>query len=56
MSRKYFNDGDGDDAPRFIPAGKKSIDSIPVGKEKEYIKDAHGDWWKKSDWEKMRIK
>jgi len=56
MCRKYFNDGDGNDAPRFIPAGKKPVDCIPVGEEKKYTKDSNGDWWKKEDWEKMKLK
>lgn len=56
MSRKYFNDGEGEDALRFIPAGKKPVDFIPAGKEKDYVKDSHGDYWKKEDWKKMRIK
>ena len=55
MSRKYFNDGAGDDAPRFIRVGVKPEDFIPVGGEDEYIKTASG-WWKRADWEKMRIK
>lgn len=53
---KGFNDGNGDDAPRFIPAGKEPVDFIPVGKEDEYIKDAQGNYWHKDDWKKMRIK
>ena len=53
---KGFNDGDGEDAPRFIPAVKKPIDFIAVGKEKDFVKDSQGNYWKKSDWEKMRIK
>ncbi len=53
---KGFNDGDGDDAPRWIPAGKKPVDSIPAGKGKDYVQDSSGNWWKKEDWEKMRIK
>jgi len=50
---KGFNDGD--DGPRFVPAGKEPIDFIPVGKEDNYIKDSQGKWWKKEDWKKMRM-
>lgn len=53
---KGFNDGDGEDAPRFIPAGKEPVDFIPVGKEDNYIKDVEGNIWSKKDWEEMRIK
>jgi hypothetical protein len=53
---KNFNDGDDNDAPRFIPAGKEPVDFIPVGKEDDYIKDAEGNYWHKDDWKKMRIK
>jgi hypothetical protein len=53
---KGFNDGNGDDAPRFIPAGKEPVDFIPVGHEDEYIKDSQGNVWKKEDWKKMKIK
>jgi hypothetical protein len=52
---KTFNDGDGDDAPRFIPVGKKPVDFIPAGKEDEYVKDGQGNFWKKEDWKKMRL-
>lgn len=50
---KGFNDGE--DSPRFIPAGKESVDFIPVGKEDEYVEDANGDWWKKEDWDRMKM-
>jgi len=53
---KGFNDGNEDDAPRFIPVGKKPVDFIPAGKEDEYIKDSEGNYWEKEDWEKMKIK
>jgi hypothetical protein len=52
---KGFNDGDGDDAPRFIPAGKEPVDFIPVGHEAEYIRDGSGNYWSKEDWRKMRM-
>jgi hypothetical protein len=52
---KGFNDGDGDDAPRFIPAGKEPVDFIPAGHEGEYTQDGQGNWWKKEDWKKMRM-
>ena len=52
---KKYNDGNGDDAPRFIPLGKKPVDFIPVGRDNDYIKDSNGDYWKKSDWKKMRM-
>lgn len=53
---KGFNDGDDNDAPRFVPAGKEPVDFIPAGQEDKYIQDSHGDWWKKEDWEKMKMK
>ncbi len=53
---KGYNDGNGDDAPRFIPAGKEPVEFIPYGREKEYVKDSQGRYWKREDWEKMRIK
>lgn len=53
---KEFNDGDDNDAPRFIPAGKEPVDFIPVGKEDDYVKDTLGNYWHKDDWEKMKIK
>lgn len=56
MSRKYFNDGDDEDAPRFIPVDKKPIDFIPVGNEDKYIQDTQENWWLNEDWEKMQIK
>ena len=52
---KGFNDGDGDDAPRFIPVGKEPVDFIPVGCEDNYVKDGQGNYWKRSDWAKMRM-
>ena len=52
---KKFNDGDGLDAPRFIPAGKEPEDFIPYGHEDEYTEDGSGRFWKKSDWERMRL-
>lgn len=36
--------------------GKRPVDFMPVGKETDYVKDSRGDYWKKSDWESMRIK
>lgn len=53
---KGFNDGDDNDAPRFVPVGKKPVDFIPAGKEHEYIKDSNGNFWKKEDWKKMKMK
>jgi hypothetical protein len=53
---KGFNDGDDNDAPRFIPVGKEPVDFIPAGKEDEYIKDSQGSYWKKDDWKDMQIK
>lgn len=53
MGWKNFNDGD--DAPRFIPAGKEPVDFIPSGHEDEYIEDHQGDSWKKEDWKRMAI-
>ena len=53
---KSYNDGNGFYAPRFIPAGKTPVTFIQAGKEDEYIKDLQGNYWKKSDWEKMKIK
>jgi len=55
MSRKYFNDGNDKDSPRFIPAGKRPIDFIPAGKEDDYVRDSRGNLWKKEDWEKMKL-
>jgi hypothetical protein len=52
---KGFNDGDRDDAPRFIPAGKEPVDFIPAGREDEYVRDSQGNTWKKEDWNKMKI-
>jgi hypothetical protein len=52
---KGYNDGDGDDALRFIPVGKEPVSFIPVGHEDEYVQDGQGNWWKKEDWKKMRI-
>jgi nitrous oxidase accessory protein NosD len=54
---KQYNDGDGLDAPRFIPVGKEPVKFIPVGKkDDDYMKDSQGNYWLKTDWEKMRIK
>lgn len=53
---KGFNDGVDDDVPRFIPHGNTPVDFIPVGQEDKYIQDNYGNWWSKSDWEKMRLK
>ena len=53
---KGFNDGDDNDTPRFIPEGKKPVDFIPVGQEDNYVKDEQGNYWKKDDWDKMKIK
>ncbi len=53
---KGFNDGDDNDSPRFIPAGKRPVDFIPAGKEHEYTKDSTGNWWKKKDWDDMKMK
>ncbi len=52
---KGFNDGDNNDSPRFIPYGKEPVDFIPVGMDDNYIKDFQGNWWKKDDWNKMKI-
>jgi len=52
---KGFNDGSGDESPRFIPADVKPVTFIPVGEEDKYIKDSHGNWWKKVDWARMKI-
>ncbi len=53
---KGFNDGNDEDAPRFVPAGVEPITVIPAGQEDKYTKDGQGNWWLKTDWEKMRIK
>ena len=53
---KGYNDGCGNDAPRCIPAGKEPVEFIPVGREDEYVQDGQGIYWRKDDWEKMRIK
>lgn len=50
---KGFNDGDG--APRFVPVGKKPVDFIPAGQEHKYVKDSQGNYWKKEDWNKMKM-
>jgi len=52
---KTFNDGNDNDAPRFIPVGKKPVTFIPVGKEKDYYEDDEGNMWKKEDWEKFKM-
>ena len=44
---KGFNDGDGDDAPRFIPVGKEPVDFIPIGQEDKFVRDSQGNYWKK---------
>ena len=53
---KGFNDGEDNNAPRFIPAGKKPVNFISAGHEDEYIRDSNGNIWSKNDWEEMRIK